>query len=272
MNEHEVRALINKIIQADRVIHMQQLGIAWEPPTDPIFGFSEKSGQSQTGAGNNTSIMDSSKHGMSKSEFEGDQSVVTGTQGGANTSNIQQAYDYKVSIAKIKNVFKLLINECPFLIDDKAYAESEGKPVKEQFTIQIDSIRKSLGIDNMDDVELLVLTFYDFADRQRMDALNGGSSHHDGTTGEQHSDDHASNAGKKKGAQPAAAAHHHSEERKNTVEEYVPLGDDDALIIDNDDIVGILKDFHRKREERANNAELVGNPRMKKRSNFETEE
>ena len=81
MNEHEVRALINKIIQADRVIHMQQLGIAWEPPTDPIFGFTEKSvqgGASQAG-GNNTSIMDSSKHGMSKSEFEGEQSVITGT-------------------------------------------------------------------------------------------------------------------------------------------------------------------------------------------------
>jgi dynein regulatory complex protein 1 len=144
MNEHEVRALINKIIQADRVIHMQQLGIAWEPPSDPIFGFTDKSGNvvqggaSQAG-GNNTSIMDSSKHGMSKSEFEGDQSVVTGTQGGpggANTSNIQQqAYDYKVSIAKIKNVFKLLIGECPFLIDDKAFAESEGKHQKEQFTI-----------------------------------------------------------------------------------------------------------------------------------------
>ena len=92
MNEHEVRALINKIIQADRVIHMQQLGIAWEPPTDPIFGFSEKSVQGGAGAsqagGNNTSIMDSSKHGMSKSEFEGDQSVITGTQG-ANMSGAQ---------------------------------------------------------------------------------------------------------------------------------------------------------------------------------------
>lgn len=44
------------------------------------------------------------------------------------------------------------------------------------------------------------------------------------------------------------------------------------MIIDNDDIVTVLKDFHRKREERANNAELLGNPRMKKRSNFETEE
>lgn len=50
------------------------------------------------------------------------------------------------------------------------------------------------------------------------------------------------------------------------------LTDEDELIIDNDDIVGVLKDFHKKREERANNAELLGNPRMKKRSNFETEE
>lgn len=42
--------------------------------------------------------------------------------------------------------------------------------------------------------------------------------------------------------------------------------------IDMDEVVDILKEFHRKREERANNAELVGNPRMKKRSNFETED
>jgi len=45
--------------------------------------------------------------------------------------------------------------------------ESLNKPIKEQFTIQIDSIRKSLGIDNMDDVELLVLTFYEFSDRKK---------------------------------------------------------------------------------------------------------
>lgn len=43
-------------------------------------------------------------------------------------------------------------------------------------------------------------------------------------------------------------------------------------MIDNDDIVSVLKEFHKKREERANNADLVGNPRMKKRSNFESEE
>ena len=48
--------------------------------------------------------------------------------------------------------------------------------------------------------------------------------------------------------------------------------DDDQLHIDMDEIIDILKDFHHRREERANNAELLGNPRMKKRSNFETEE
>jgi dynein regulatory complex protein 1 len=157
-----------------------------------------------------------------------------------------------VSIGRIKNVFKLLITECPFLIDDKAFQESAGKSVKEQFTIQIDSIRKSLGIDNMDDVELLVLTFYEF-----QDALKAESEPE-----EHHSDEHLSNGGLRN-KQPKASSHAvNAEEAK----------DEDALSIDNDDIVGVLKDFHRKREERANNAELLGNPRMKKRSNFETEE
>ena len=48
--------------------------------------------------------------------------------------------------------------------------------------------------------------------------------------------------------------------------------DDDQLHIDMDEVIDVLKEFHKRREERANNAELLGNPRMKKRSNFETEE
>lgn len=169
-----------------------------------------------------------------------------------------------------------MITECPFLIDDKAYAESADKSVKEQFTIQIDSIRKSLGIDNMDDVELLVLTFYEFAEKQRLEALNSGMSHDD-----QHSEDHASNAGgvSKKGQQPKGSSVVVNDATKGGAVNHQNSGllgeepvDEDNLAIDNDDIVLVLKDFHKKREERMNNAELVGNPRMKKRSNFETEE
>ena len=80
MNEAEVRQLIAKVIQADKVIHVQQLGIPWTPPTDPIFGLAEGGsgigGQSQGAitaqAGMNTSAVESSKHGASKSEFVDD--------------------------------------------------------------------------------------------------------------------------------------------------------------------------------------------------------
>lgn len=70
------------------------------------------------------------------------------------------AGDIKLKYDKIKNVFKMLIDEAPFLIDDKAFEKCEGKSLKEQFAIQIDSIRKALGIDQMETVELLVETFY----------------------------------------------------------------------------------------------------------------
>eukprot|EP00347_Sterkiella_histriomuscorum_P015059 403358464 len=267
MNENEVRALINKIIQADRVIHMQQLGIPWQPPTDPIFGFTDANQNSSVGAGGsqmgpNTSIMDSSKHGMSKSEFVDDQSVVTGQQ-----------YDYKVSITRIKNVFTHLIGECPFLVDDKAMMESLTKPLKDQFTIQIDSIRKSLGIDNMDDVELLVLTFYEVSDKKKQEMqlqMDDNDAEH---LSQQHHQD-GTKKNKKQDEQQQQRNMNDFEEAQNQQEEEPKEQDedDDQLHIDMDEVIDVLKEFHKRREERANNAELLGNPRMKKRSNFETEE
>lgn len=119
------------------------------------------------------------------------------------------------------------------------------------------------------------MTFYEFAERQRQEALASGTSHDD-----QHSEDHASNAGVSKkgpkgssvivnGAQNGVSALHVNQQNSGADADPV---DDDNLVIDNDDIVIVLKEFHKKREEKMNNAELDGNPRQKKRSNFETEE
>ena len=41
MNQNEVIAICEKIKDCDRVIHVQQRGIAWQPPTDAIFKASE---------------------------------------------------------------------------------------------------------------------------------------------------------------------------------------------------------------------------------------
>ena len=37
MNEQEAKAIVEKIIQADKTIHNQQLDVEWKPPTDAIF-------------------------------------------------------------------------------------------------------------------------------------------------------------------------------------------------------------------------------------------
>ena len=102
----------------------------------------------------NTSVADSSKHGQSKMEEE--KSILTGK----GTEN--QALGY-ASIKKIKLVFQMLIDEMPFLIEKKVLKECEGKSEKEIFTLKIDAIRKSLEISSMEDVELLVKTFYDWS-------------------------------------------------------------------------------------------------------------
>ena len=78
-----------------------------------------------------------------------------------------EAADIKENFFKVKNVFTILIEEAPYLIDDKAYQMCEGKGKKEQFLIMIDSIRKSLGIEAMEDVQLLVDTFYEFGPKKR---------------------------------------------------------------------------------------------------------
>lgn len=59
-------------------------------------------------------------------------------------------------------MFKLLIEDAEYLIDDRAFERCEGESLKKQFSIKIDSIRKSLGIEEMRDVDLLVKVFYEF--------------------------------------------------------------------------------------------------------------
>lgn len=65
----------------------------------------------------------------------------------------------------------MLIDEAPYLIDNKAFEKCDmpGVSLKEQFTIKIDSIRKSLGIDDMKDIETLVEVFYSFEAQFRKD-------------------------------------------------------------------------------------------------------
>ncbi len=162
MNEKEAKAIVEKIIHADKVIHAQQLDIQWRPPTDMIFSqMSQVSqaadSQSMQGdalggsLGPTNTHSDSNAH--STNEMEPEMSQHTDLQGQG---------DKAIKYERIKNVFKLLIEEADYLIDERAYERCQTATVKEQFSIKIDSIRKSLGIENMEDVQLLVDICYGF--------------------------------------------------------------------------------------------------------------
>ena len=221
MNQNEVFALVDKIIQADRVIHEQQLGIPWSPPTDPIFRNADiKGGGSQ--ANQNVSVVES--HGQSKADIGDAQSHATG---GDKTE------EGKVPIRKVKKVFNLLIDEMPYLIDSKVEQEWEGKSASYVFKAYVNALRKSLDIDNMKDIYMLVNTFFEFSRNKRREMAIG-----------EEVEELETEAG----------------------------GEDEELNIDGDEILNILRIFQKRREDDINNAEISGNPRNKKRSNFETEE
>ena len=128
MNDQEARNLVEKIMHADKVIHLQQLSIKWEPPRDQFFAFLSESnavagdssykGADSATQGNslmnqNTSIMDSqggnNAQAQSKSELVDDQSVAT-----RNENTTREKYE------RMKQVFRFLIVQAPYLIDDKA--------------------------------------------------------------------------------------------------------------------------------------------------------
>lgn len=55
MNDAEAKAMVEKIMRADQVIHEQQLSIPWERPADLIFAFAKPKGAAAAadGASNN---------------------------------------------------------------------------------------------------------------------------------------------------------------------------------------------------------------------------
>ena len=64
--------------------------------------------------------MDSSKHGMSKSDFV-DDGQMSHAKSQATGQGAEEPSDIKDNFYKVRNVFAILIEEASYLIDDKAF-------------------------------------------------------------------------------------------------------------------------------------------------------
>lgn len=146
MNENEVKELAQKVIKCDRTIYMQQLGLPWSPPQDiPL-----------------DSILSSQAEAYSR------QGSVDGSTSDKGSKSLP--------MERVKQVLTLLAEECSFLIEDKVRDQCIGKSENEQLTHRIDSIRKTLGVETMADIELLVNTFYEHVESDEED-LNEDYEH-----------------------------------------------------------------------------------------------
>jgi dynein regulatory complex protein 1 len=134
LNETQVRQLIAKVLDADRIIHEQQLGLEWTPPReDQLLLELETYSEAGTTTGKSTA---------KESEEQG-----PGASG-------------KFSTTKVKKVLDLIKEETTFLLDMKIREQMQELPPEQRDVMQIDAVLRYIGVESQDDVDILVMQFY----------------------------------------------------------------------------------------------------------------
>jgi dynein regulatory complex protein 1 len=152
MNEIEAKELASKVLKCDKIVYEQQLGLTWTPP--------------ELNVANLDIASITEVHGSKRKEEVG-KSGDSVHSPYIEAQESQSKNTLQVSMTKIKKVFTLLAEEASYLLEDKVKDMLIGLSEKEQLTLKIDSIRKTLGIETMDDVQNLVNLFYQHSANQK---------------------------------------------------------------------------------------------------------
>jgi len=134
MNEFEVRGLITKVLEADRILHEQQLGHEWLPPKEEQL-LQELDNFSESG-------------------------TTTGKSTALASEDMGQSVSGKYSATKVKKVLDLVKEETQFLLDLKVREQMMTLPLEQREVLQIDAILRYIGVESQEDIDLLVSIFY----------------------------------------------------------------------------------------------------------------
>lgn len=134
MNEGEVRALITKVLEADRLLHEQQLGHEWLPPKEEQL--------------------------LQELDTFSESGTTTGKSNTVAESDMGQSVSGKYSASKVKKVLDLVKEETQFLLDLKVREQMMTLPPEQRDVLQIDAILRYLTVESQEDVDLLVQIFY----------------------------------------------------------------------------------------------------------------
>lgn len=134
MNEEEAHVLIDQVLEADRIIHEQQLGHDWmHPKPEQLDEELETFSESGTATGKSTAI---------------------------ESADMGQSVSGKYSATKVKKVLDLIKEETQFLLDHKVREQILTLPQEQRDVLQIDAILRYICVESQEDVDLLVSIFY----------------------------------------------------------------------------------------------------------------
>lgn len=162
MHEANVVAKVEQLLNADCIIHEQQIGLTWKPPAQPIRNWTQIVG----GANKKNELSGATRtddHEALQSELAG--GFLNGS--GGNNNNDADAFGdaeptavKKISSVKLKYMLKLLASEAGFLVNGNVQLALEDLPDDEAELVKADMIMRALGVDQEDDMERLMGFFY----------------------------------------------------------------------------------------------------------------
>ncbi|XP_031459742.1 dynein regulatory complex protein 1 isoform X2 [Phasianus colchicus] len=249
MNEEEAKGLMRKALDADRIIHTQQLGLPWEEPhywflnnIGPFGHYKAKRMATKLAA----EVLTESTSGAQEKKEEKEE-VGSGEGQKENTAKAGDTATPLQNISRktAKRILELVSDESGFLIERKLLGPLCALGKHERTLLRLDSIFSALEIDSEDDLYQLVDFFLKYK------AKEGDLSQSQGSPG---GEDIADLGEDRTDGESSAQ----SDELKSSQR---PLDSLLSVCIHADDVLKILKafvqDFHKLREEDSSAKEVL---------------
>ncbi|GMF51669.1 unnamed protein product [Phytophthora fragariaefolia] len=191
MHEEEAIRKIEKLLDADRIIHEQQLGLTWRPPVQSISNWSRSAK-----AGDVTALQKQLENGdeSSPDATESEKGNRREDSGASAEDDFDdesvEAYTppvKKISGAKLKYMLKMLASEAGFLVNGSVQQALENLPDDEAELVKADMIMRTLGIDNEEDMEKLMGYFFEDP-RQEVTVSSGDNNRENKSPGKDSKD------------------------------------------------------------------------------------
>ncbi|CAF3016355.1 unnamed protein product [Rotaria socialis] len=142
MNEERCKEMAQKLLDADRIIFEQQLGLNWVPPELDFM--------------NNIGPIDATR--MPKPSIDVVREILTDQY---TDDTVKQTTSH-LSNTSMKNILELICDEGDFLIEPKLLALLEPLDSNEKNLIKLDGIFRALKIENEEDIKIMAQYFIDY--------------------------------------------------------------------------------------------------------------